>query len=742
MAGKRKIIRKRSTGRKTRAKKNHSEEQEHPQVHNDDSEFTKEEEEEPLSIHIQPSPKKSPGNYSRSSRTKKNDSTSANEDEDDDTEEGAVIGSNNDGDEDEGDNYREEEHKNKYEVRQRVLARDEDGILYYANIRRTLYGINHQKSISRLGLFDLAPEELMEQNKKNNTAANDKNTNDNGEKRPNSTNDDEKSQENTENEWYYFVHYEGWKTLWDRWVSETDILEVIPENIERMKEISKTHKGFQLEFKEKTKKRKIQNGGLFLQQWKQRLDALNRRWDEKLEANKSDTAKNTTTKGTKQSKNRLAAANKRKKKAAKKKNERSPHEVLRDRSNLAVQSCLSTRQSSHIQAIPLSFGLKRILVEDWENLNNSNFAAAADKSNRNDDAASEEQQSKCDMVHVLPAKVTIRDALSLYLREKGISWDGKPKHELRLNTSSNGEIANHTNEAPTQTDQSSKPDPETPPAAQDNEQPRPDSSVVDEDPAKPKTIASESAKSLLPDETKSVKQETDDFAAKDGSDLDPKHGHEDDGVGKGISIQLIKEWTDMANGIVLYFEQALLVRLLYPSEVSQLLVLEDTLADDMGGENANKIETMPLKVDIYGCEHLLRLLAAIPRILDQQLKETRRRKLERKQNGSKSTTTNEPATETENEDAAADQDDDAFAEIGSMILAKLQDLSRFLQKNQSALFRSMYRKKNEQEIKRDMKIQKRQERRLKSAAAAAAASQNTVQNSPGQKGETTEVGGA
>merc|ERR1711865_826599 len=71
------------------------------------------------------------------------------------------------------------------------------------------------------------------------------------------------------------------------------------------------------------------------------------------------------------------------------------------------------------------------------------------------------------------------------------------------------------------------------------------------------------------------------------------------------------------------------------------------------------------------------------------------------------------------DDNADSADQDAFAEVGSMILAKLQDFARFLQKNQSSLFGSLYRKKNEQEINRDLKIQKRHERRrLKSVAAA------------------------
>ena len=186
----------------------------------------------------------------------------------------------------------------------------------------------------------------------------------------------------------------------------------------------------------------------------------------------------------------------------------------------------------------------------------------------------------------------------------------------------------------------------------------------------------------------------------------------------------------MVEGIVLYFEQALMARLLYPSELSQIVVLEDTMMDDSAGETSNKIEAMPLKVDIYGCEHLLRLLSAIPRILDQQRQDSRKRKLERNQKSS--TSKNEIDSQTDGNDSV-DQED-AFVEIGGMILAKLQDLSRFLQKNQSTLFRSMYRKKNEQEIKRDIKTQKRQEKRLKQAAEVA--HQKKAQSSQEQEGET------
>ena len=52
----------------------------------------------------------------------------------DDGNENTKSATNNDDENDAG----EEEHTNKFEVRQRVLARDEDGILYYGNIRRKL----------------------------------------------------------------------------------------------------------------------------------------------------------------------------------------------------------------------------------------------------------------------------------------------------------------------------------------------------------------------------------------------------------------------------------------------------------------------------------------------------------------------------------------------------------------------------------------------------------------------------
>ena len=93
--------------------------------------------------------------------------------------------------------------ESKFEVRQRVIARDEDGLMYFSDIRRKMYGVNHQQNQSALqtigkgaAIFD----KDQAGNSQNDVDVNVKD--DNGKRQP---------------QWMYFVHYEGWKTLWDRW---------------------------------------------------------------------------------------------------------------------------------------------------------------------------------------------------------------------------------------------------------------------------------------------------------------------------------------------------------------------------------------------------------------------------------------------------------------------------------------------------------------------------------------------
>jgi hypothetical protein len=724
--------------------------------------FTQQEEEEPLAIHISCKQRRTIDNVASKGRNTNHIGLEkiGGDDKIDKAEDSNPmhVGENDEGSEDEeaGSGEEDDEEKtHKFEVRQKVLARDEDGILYPAYVRRKLCGVNHHKSISCLGIFDIAPEEIE--------------------------NEANFNEDNSLNGWYYFVHYEGWKTIWDRWVSESDIWDITPENLERMKEISGAHKALQLEFKGKTKKRKIQNGGLFLKEWKNRLDGLYHQWAENEDNNNKSSQPSNNVK-----KNSNSKAKSTKKRKPKKKKQVSPTEILQNRSQLAMQSCLTSRQSSHIQSIPLSFGLKRILVEDWENLNSTSRVEVVANStsiiavggSSNDTL----EGTRWDMVHILPAKVTIRNALGQYLKEKDISWDTIHNKQATSNNesiSNGGTRITDDKRIDELIDQADPSKPEQPLLIQDSRNVMMPRSTKDLSIkiAKPTNVLEENLTCITNGTCTKVRVVSDEIVSNhtqkspvsvdqgtqagdtpsemvtqesmapgnfpndtlsNYSLMQDPNSKEDKSI--EATSQLTKEWTDMADGVALYFEQALMSRLLYPSEISQLLVLKDGSPKD----------NIPLQmIDVYGCEHLLRLLASLPSILDQQFQDNRKKKIERKKQKmsihkeEEITQQVQPKSgyfkEEEHVDDNADSaDQDAFAEVGSMIVAKLQDFARFLQKNQSTLFSSLYRKKNELEIKQDLKIQRRQERRLKILATTAASSPSVILQETDQAGGKTD----
>jgi hypothetical protein len=137
-------------------------------------------------------------------------------------------------------------------------------------------------------------------------------------------------------------------------------------------------------------------------------------------------------------------------------------------------------------------------------------------------------------------------------------------------------------------------------------------------------------------------------------------------------------WIDMANGIAMLFDEALQDRLLYQEEVPQLRVLDSIPAYSMTRYS-----------EIYGCEHLLRLFVRLPGMLSDVLTDAETRP----------------------------------------ILAKVNDLLRFLNKNQPTLFVQSCRKLNELELLEKQKIVKLEDKKRKrqeSLSAATAARQEST----------------
>ena len=373
--------------------------------------------------------------------------------------------------------------KAKFAVRQKILGKDQDGLVYEGAIRRSMWGTRvHSQTMVGMDALQESEEHTM-----------------------------------AEPSWHYFVHYMGWKANWDRWICEDDVMEITPENQDLAKRISQEHKALQKRFKG-NKKRKI-DGGEFLKAWKIKLATLMGESSDKKE-------------NVKKKKSWTLAA------------------MEKDFKLRAKQSISTRKGGLFAQQMVLSFGLKKILVEEWEIVN------------------------QFDMVHQLPAEVTVQKVLDMYLESKGIE-----KSTLKLQS---------------------------------------DETITNEE--------------ILEQERRT-------------------------------------EFIEMAEGILLFFEQALPFRLLYPSEQSQLSVLENT----------EKYQDTP-KAELYGCEFLLRLFCQLPSIL---------------------------AEAYENEE-----------DITKPMLAKINDIIRFLTKNQSHLFSvTPYRVKNEDELRLEQKIAKREERKRKLALA-------------------------
>ncbi|GAX14258.1 hypothetical protein FisN_1Hh453 [Fistulifera solaris] len=434
----------------------------------------------------------------------------------------------------------------KYKVLEKVFARDTDGLLYQAVVRRALYGPIFHKQV----------HVAM--------------TNSTG----------EVSDENDSSEsWQYFVHFLKWNVAWDRWIPESKILPMSEDTIRYAEKLADEHKALRAALTRKTPgKKAFQNldTATFLTEWRKTLDRI----DQQFMMNGIAATSATT-----------AASQEVAPKPATSSNPQWTKSAVQAEIAIRTKGLISKKFEPPSNLIVLPFTLKKVLVEGWEIIN------------------------QCGMVAKIPASVSVREVLGQYLASKGI---GSSSHSIE--------------DAKVKTEDASTVDP----------------LVTDSR----ENLANELEPSNFPP---SGSKEAEPTLGNDN--VTPAEGDDE----KKLSIET--EWTNLSEGLIQLFEEALPTRLLYENELYQLQAIDSQ-------QDTSSHQTY---ADIYGCEHLLRLLVRLPALLAETMTEVESRS----------------------------------------IIAKLNDFVRYMYKNQTVLFQQTYRKLSDLEQELQQKEQARKTRKRK-----------------------------
>ncbi|GAX20065.1 hypothetical protein FisN_1Lh453 [Fistulifera solaris] len=433
----------------------------------------------------------------------------------------------------------------KYQVLEKVFARDTDGLLYQTVIRRALYGPIYHKQV-HVAMSNSARE----------------------------VSDEKDSSES----WQYFVHFLKWNVAWDRWIPESKILPMSEETARYAEKLAEEHKALRAALTRKTPGRKaFQNldTATFLAEWRKTLDRI----DQQFMMNGSPATSST-----------IAAPQEVAPKPATSSNHQWTKSAVQAEIAFRTKGLISKKFEPPSNVIFLPFTLKKILVEGWEIIN------------------------QCGMVAKIPANVSVREVLGQYLASKGI---GSSSHLI--------------NDAKAKNEDASTIDPLLSGSCHN--------------------LADEFEASNLPPSGSKEAEIT-----PCGDNATP--GDKDDEK----NLLMETEWNNLSEGIIQLFEEALPKRLLYENELYQLQAI------DSQQDTSNQTYA-----DIYGCEHLLRLLVRLPALLAD--------------------------TMTEDESRS--------------IIAKLNDFVRYMYKNQTVLFQQTYRKLSDLEQELQQKEQARRTRKRK-----------------------------
>ena len=447
----------------------------------------------------------------------------------------------------------------KYKVLDKVYARDADGLLYQAVIRRALYGpIYHQQVQVAMSKSVGEVSEVS-------------------------------SEQDSKDSWQYFVHFLNWKVAWDRWVSERKILPILEETKRYAETLAEEHKNVREALTRKTPGKKAYQNldtTAFLSEWPKALERINQQFLMKTTPSTLSPPQKVTS---------VAPQ------AAQWNKKRIQAEIA-----LRSKGLISKKFEPPSNVIILPFTLKKVLVEGWEIIN------------------------QCGMVAKIPAGVSVRQALAQYLASKGII---PPSHSatqggVRKPKSLDEDAETDSAQAAAKTDPSFSDGLNT------------SSDEVQTSPSR--------AEDKEPEDATTVPASNDNSVPSDG-DMDKKNLQDE-------------EWNSLSDGIIQLFEEALPKRLLYRDEMFQLQVID-----------SQQDTSQQSYADIYGCEHLLRLLVSLPSLMAE--------------------------TMTEDESRP--------------IIAKLNDFVRYMYKNQTLLFQQSYRKLSdlEQEVQEKEQSRKAQKRK-------------------------------
>lgn len=185
--------------------------------------------------------------------------------------------------------------------------------------------------------------------------------------------------------WHYFIHYNKWNVNWDRWMSESDIFEPSEHIVSYAKRLHEEHRDLQKKMTKKLKGKKAWqtiDGTEFLRAWRRRLAKI----DEEM-GMKSMFGEHEVSENEKVDPDNVASL--------RRSSIWTKASLINER-RLRDQGLTGQRQQSLSSKLPLPFSLKKVLVEQWEII------------------------SQCRMVPVLPASVSIRQALQKYVESKEV----------------------------------------------------------------------------------------------------------------------------------------------------------------------------------------------------------------------------------------------------------------------------------------------------------------------------------